>query len=347
MFFFVFFCNTGIAVAVDAASGSTGNVYPPIPRVNVGPQGEYDRKWVKPGASLLDFGGHPTSKTVPAPATNGIGGGGNGAGMHGKPNGAGKKGPGLQKKVPGNKPQKPGATIRPRPAEFRGGTDTDGAGGPQSAPQIVAAAAPVPPVARTTPTTAPKFRLVTPMSPAETTPAAPVSTGTGVLSGALASASDIAAAIARTFQPATTTADPVTAASSVPETPAAPAPATADGAGNPTPAVAEWGSGGGGLGLGLGKKGRGGKKKGQGFGSLGGIGGGGAGLGGGAGKQLPSSLYSLFDAMLIKLMGNDIHGRALIVFSIFVVQVRKEQHGRLWTVCFLWGQSPPQLTNNN
>lgn len=28
---------------------------PKIPRINVGPQGEYDRKWVKPGAKLVDF----------------------------------------------------------------------------------------------------------------------------------------------------------------------------------------------------------------------------------------------------------------------------------------------------
>lgn len=29
--------------------------YPKIPRINVGPQGEYDRKWVKPGQNLIEF----------------------------------------------------------------------------------------------------------------------------------------------------------------------------------------------------------------------------------------------------------------------------------------------------
>lgn len=272
---------TGTPVAVDAASGSAGNIYPPIPRVNVGPQGEYDRKWVKPGAPLLDFGGHPPSAA--APAINGVGGG-NGAGMHGMPNGAGKKGPGaMQKKVPGNKPQKPGATIRPRPAEFRGGADAAGAGaagagagGTQSAPAA-----------------APKFRLVTPVPPAGSPAAAAPATSSGasssagVLSGAIASASDIAAAIARTFQPATATtpaAAPAAAVNNIAENPVGASAAAAADTG--IPAAAEWGSGGGGgLGLGLGKKGRGGKKKGQGFGPLGGIGGGGAGLGGGAGKK--------------------------------------------------------------
>ena len=40
---------------------SEGGPYPPIPKVNVGPQGEYNRKWVKPGKQLMDFGGHPPS----------------------------------------------------------------------------------------------------------------------------------------------------------------------------------------------------------------------------------------------------------------------------------------------
>lgn len=34
------------------------NDYPPIPRINVGPRGEYDSNWVKPGQKLLDFGGY-------------------------------------------------------------------------------------------------------------------------------------------------------------------------------------------------------------------------------------------------------------------------------------------------
>jgi hypothetical protein len=29
--------------------------YTPLPRVNVGPQGEYDRSWVKPGGKMVDF----------------------------------------------------------------------------------------------------------------------------------------------------------------------------------------------------------------------------------------------------------------------------------------------------
>ena len=33
--------------------------YPAIQKVNVGPQGEYNYKWVKPGKPLLDFGEHP------------------------------------------------------------------------------------------------------------------------------------------------------------------------------------------------------------------------------------------------------------------------------------------------
>jgi Sulfotransferase domain len=35
--------------------------YAPIPEVNVGPQGEYNRKWVSPGKKLIDFGGHDGS----------------------------------------------------------------------------------------------------------------------------------------------------------------------------------------------------------------------------------------------------------------------------------------------
>ena len=31
---------------------------PPLPKVNVGPQGEYNHQWIKPGQKLLDFGGH-------------------------------------------------------------------------------------------------------------------------------------------------------------------------------------------------------------------------------------------------------------------------------------------------
>jgi hypothetical protein len=32
-----------------------------LQNINVGPQGEYNRKWVKPGAKLVDFGGHEES----------------------------------------------------------------------------------------------------------------------------------------------------------------------------------------------------------------------------------------------------------------------------------------------
>lgn len=38
--------------------------YPSIPPVNVGPRGEYNRKWVKPGQKLLDFGGHELPSDV-------------------------------------------------------------------------------------------------------------------------------------------------------------------------------------------------------------------------------------------------------------------------------------------
>jgi len=38
--------------------------YPAIPMVNVGPQGEYNLKWVKPGQKLLDFGGHEDSSSI-------------------------------------------------------------------------------------------------------------------------------------------------------------------------------------------------------------------------------------------------------------------------------------------
>ena len=58
----------GAVVAVPGGNSSTNNVYPPIPRVNVGGQGEYDRKWVKTGQFLLDFGGHPTAQPAATPA---------------------------------------------------------------------------------------------------------------------------------------------------------------------------------------------------------------------------------------------------------------------------------------
>ena len=125
-------------IDTSAGSPSNGNLYPPIPRVNVGPQGEYDRKWVKPGAPLLDFGGHPTGQGVGVPE-----GGGNTYGkpnVHIRPHGGaggvgagGKKGPGgaQQKKVPGNKPQKPGGTARPRPDAMHGGVaGAEGAAAP-------------------------------------------------------------------------------------------------------------------------------------------------------------------------------------------------------------------------
>lgn len=32
-----------------------------LQNINVGPQGEYNKKWVKPGAKLVDFGGHEES----------------------------------------------------------------------------------------------------------------------------------------------------------------------------------------------------------------------------------------------------------------------------------------------
>jgi len=34
------------------------NITEAVPRINVGPQGEYNHQWVKPGMQLLDFGDH-------------------------------------------------------------------------------------------------------------------------------------------------------------------------------------------------------------------------------------------------------------------------------------------------
>eukprot|EP01037_Dinobryon_pediforme_P047398 gene47398-61521_t len=36
--------------------------FPKIPRINVGPQGEYDRKWVRPGQKLIDFRSNVTEQ---------------------------------------------------------------------------------------------------------------------------------------------------------------------------------------------------------------------------------------------------------------------------------------------
>jgi len=42
----------------------------PIPRINVGPQGEYNRKWVSPGEKLLDWGGYNASEYAAPPGSN-------------------------------------------------------------------------------------------------------------------------------------------------------------------------------------------------------------------------------------------------------------------------------------
>lgn len=57
--------------------------YQPIPKINVGPRGEYNRLWVRPGAALLDFGGHEISdfdpNAAPKKGNGGRGGAGRGA----------------------------------------------------------------------------------------------------------------------------------------------------------------------------------------------------------------------------------------------------------------------------
>ena len=53
--------NFASRMGYSSWSNYTCGGYPPIPMVNVGPQGEYDSKWVKPGKKLLDFGEHPPS----------------------------------------------------------------------------------------------------------------------------------------------------------------------------------------------------------------------------------------------------------------------------------------------
>lgn len=40
--------------SIDCSSGS----FPAIPKVNVGPRGEYDNKWVKPGEKMIDLVGY-------------------------------------------------------------------------------------------------------------------------------------------------------------------------------------------------------------------------------------------------------------------------------------------------
>ena len=52
------------------------NITAAVPRINVGPQGEYNRQWVKPGMQLLDFGEHfitSTDQSTAATATKGGG----------------------------------------------------------------------------------------------------------------------------------------------------------------------------------------------------------------------------------------------------------------------------------
>jgi hypothetical protein len=65
--------------------------YPSIQRVNVGPRGEYNREWVRPGQQPVDFGGHEASEFDPnAPRKGAAGGRGAGRGA----GGAGRGGPG-------------------------------------------------------------------------------------------------------------------------------------------------------------------------------------------------------------------------------------------------------------
>lgn len=73
----------------DCRNDTTGAPYPKIRNVNVGAQGEYDRKWVTPGQSLIDFGGYNKSAYLPQPGqemSRGAGGGtmGLGGGLGGQ-----------------------------------------------------------------------------------------------------------------------------------------------------------------------------------------------------------------------------------------------------------------------
>lgn len=52
----------------------------PIRMVNVGPQGEYNQRWVAPGAPLIDFGGYNKSDYLAGPGAGGPGGPGPGFG---------------------------------------------------------------------------------------------------------------------------------------------------------------------------------------------------------------------------------------------------------------------------
>jgi len=51
-----------------------GQKWSAVPRVNVGPQGEYNRKWVGVGEKLLDWGGYNASEYAPLPGYMGNGG---------------------------------------------------------------------------------------------------------------------------------------------------------------------------------------------------------------------------------------------------------------------------------
>lgn len=51
---------------MDCSVGPGEEPFPPIQDVNVGPRGEYNHQWVKPGKPLLDFGGHDDFKRKPA-----------------------------------------------------------------------------------------------------------------------------------------------------------------------------------------------------------------------------------------------------------------------------------------
>ena len=49
------------------------NITVAVPRINVGPQGEYNHQWVKPGMQLLDFGDHFISNLSPSSSNQGGG----------------------------------------------------------------------------------------------------------------------------------------------------------------------------------------------------------------------------------------------------------------------------------
>lgn len=53
----------------NGANNNNNITYPAIPKINVGPQGEYNHKWVRPGQKLIDFGGYKVDGSVGPPVS--------------------------------------------------------------------------------------------------------------------------------------------------------------------------------------------------------------------------------------------------------------------------------------